>query len=110
MKQLDNEIIRAIKYFSLFAYNPTGKEIYTFLQAKINRNSFDIELDRMVKQKKISASKDTPPQYSIRKIKNQKSKIKVSENKLNKWQFRAYIKLISLFPQIELVGLSGIFR
>ncbi|MFA6081425.1 MAG: hypothetical protein WC741_03375 [Patescibacteria group bacterium] len=105
--KLDKAILKTIKYFSFFAYNPTEKEIHMFLQAKISRNSLDIELNSMIKQKRISASKDTPPQYSIRKVKDQKSKVKNSREKLNSWRFKAYVKLISLFPQIKLVGLSG---
>ncbi|MFA6532371.1 MAG: hypothetical protein WCT22_00040 [Patescibacteria group bacterium] len=106
MKQLNNGVIKVIKYFSFFEYNPTGKEIYTFLQAKIDKNSLNIKLDNMVKQKKISASKDTPPQYSIgRKISN--IKYQISKRKLNNWRYKAYIQLLSLFPQIKLAGLSG---
>src|SRR3989344_1104746 len=107
-RKMEKEIMSVLKYFSFFAYNPTSEEIYTFLQAKINKNSLNIKLDRMVRQKLIvNYNKYTPPQYSIRKIKDQKSKIKNSEKKLNNLRFRLYVKLISLFPQIKLIGLSG---
>ncbi|PIP63217.1 hypothetical protein COW97_03705, partial [Candidatus Roizmanbacteria bacterium CG22_combo_CG10-13_8_21_14_all_34_12] len=88
---MEKKIISVLKYFSFFAYKPTLEEIHTFLPVKIDKNKL----------------KYTPPQYSIRKIKDQKSKIKNSKKKLNSWRFRTYIKLISLFPQIKLVGLSG---
>jgi len=88
---MEKKIISVLKYFSFFAYQPTLEEIHTFLPVKIDKNKL----------------KYTPPQYSIRKIKDQKSKIKNSKKKLNSWRFRTYIKLISLFPQIKLVGLSG---
>ncbi len=35
------------------------------------------------------------------------AKRKISKRKLNSWRFRLYLRLISLFPQIKLVGLSG---
>ena len=77
MRQLNKGIIKVLKYFSFFAYNPTSEEIYTFLQAKINRNSFNIKLDRMVRQKVIvNCNKYTPPQYSIKKVKSEKLRVK----------------------------------
>jgi len=88
---MEKKIISVLKYFSFFAYQPTLEEIHTFLPVKIDKNKL----------------KYTPPQYNIKKIKDQKSKIKNSKKKLNSWRFRTYIKLISLFPQIKLVGLSG---
>lgn len=109
---INKEILKTIKYFSFFAYHPTLTEIHTFLQAKISKNELNKELVRMIKLKKILYSQiHTPPQYSIRNIKDQsaswRTKIKTSQKKLNYWRFRVYIKLISLFPQIKLVGLSG---
>ena len=80
---MEKEIAKVIKYFSFFAYHPTLDEIYTFLRVKINKQKL----------------KYTPPQYSIRR--------KISQKKLNNWRFRAYLRLISLFPQIKLIGLSG---
>jgi len=91
MKQLNKEIIKVIKYFSFFAYYPTLDEIHTFLQVKIDKKRL----------------KYTPPQYSIKEIKNLEFRIKNSKKKLNNLRFRLYIRLISLFPQIKLIGLSG---
>ena len=118
---MDNKIIKVIKYFSFFGYYPTLNEIYTFLEAKISINSLEKKINKMVKEKLLLASKYTPPQYSIGKSKDQPrsnrgqrstpiksgSKIKNSEKKLNNWRFRLYMRLISLFSQIKLVGLSG---
>ena len=87
---MEKEINSVIKYFSFFAYRPTLEEIHTFLKAKINKNDFKKELNRL---------KYTPPQYSIKR--------KISRKKLNNWRYKAYIKLISFLPQIKLVGLSG---
>ena len=121
MKQLNKEIIKVIKYFSFFAYYPTLDEIHTFLQVKITKNELNGELKRI---------KYTPVEYSMlsqnSKVKSQKlkSKIKnsneamkqwnnltnrkqISQSKLNSSRFKLYIKLLSIFPQILLVGLSG---
>jgi hypothetical protein len=87
---MEKKIISVLKYFSFFKYYPTSEEIYTFLQVKINKNEFKKELKRI---------KYTPPQYSIGK--------KISKRKLNNWRYKAYIQLLSLFPQIKLIGLSG---
>jgi hypothetical protein len=103
---MDNKAIKVIKYFSFFAYYPTFKEIYTFLEAEISKNSLKNKLDQMLKDRKIF-TKYTPPQYSIGKIKDQRSRRKNSQKKLDDWRFRLYRRLIYMFPQIKLVGLSG---
>lgn len=91
---INKEILKTIKYFSFFAYQPTLKEIHTFLRVKISKK----ELKAIFRH--------TPPQYSIgRKILN--IKYQISKRKLQNWRYRSYIKLLSLFPQIKLVGLSG---
>ena len=87
---MEKEIISVLKYFSFFAYQPTLEEIHTFLPAKISKNELKMELDRL---------KYTPPQYSIER--------KISKRKLKNWRFKVYVKLLSFFPQIKLVGLSG---
>ena len=87
---MENEIASVIKYFAFFAYHPTLEEIYQFLQVKISKGQLQAELDRL---------KYTPPQYSMRK--------KISRKKLDNWRYKAYILMLSLFPQIKLIGLSG---
>ena len=118
MKQLNNKVIKVLKYFAIFAYYPTLEEIHTFLQAKISKNELNIELDYMVKLKLIELyARYTPPQYSMGGIKNNNETMKqwnnlhkrrqISQFKLNSFRFKLYIKLLSIFPQIKLVGLSG---
>jgi len=112
---INKEILKTIKYFLFFAYYPTLEEIHTFLQAKISKNELNIELDYMVKLKLIELyARYTPPQYSIGNAKVKYPSFakasegkQISKRKLNNWRYQAYIKLISLFPQIRLVGLSG---
>ena len=103
---MDNKVVKVIKYFSFFGYYPTLNEIYTFLQARIGKNSLEKKINKMVKKKILLASKYTPPQYSIvKKISN--IKYQISKKKLNNWKFKIYISLLSLAPQIKLIGLSG---
>ncbi|MEK7597724.1 MAG: hypothetical protein AAB441_03725 [Patescibacteria group bacterium] len=87
---INKEILKTIKYFSFFAYHPTLDEIYTFLSVKIDKNKL----------------KYTPPQYSIGG-KKLNIKYQISKKKLKNWRFKIYTKLLSLAPQIKLVGLSG---
>lgn len=106
MKKIDQEIIKVIKYFSIFAYYPTLKEIHTFLQAEISENSLEKSLDKLIGKREVATSKDTPPQYSIRK-KISNNKYQISKKKLGGWRYLTFIKIASLFPQIRLIGLSG---
>ncbi len=80
---MEQNLKKVLKYFSFFAYNPRLDEVYTFFPIKISKKSL----------------KYTPPQYSIGR--------KISKRKLQNWRYRSYIKLLSFFPQIRLVGLSG---
>lgn len=95
---MDKKIASTIKYFAVFDYFPNFMDVYTFFPIKTSKK----RLRKLLKNKKYTVG-----EYSKNKIKNQKSKIKISEHKLNNWRFRAYLKLISPFPQIKLVGLSG---
>jgi len=109
---MEKEIKSVLKYFSFFAYYPTSEEIYTFLQAKIDKNSLNIKLDRMVRQKLIVNCKlkiENCDRYTVGEYSKNISDIKyqISKKKLRNLRFRLYIKLVSLFPQIKLVGLSG---
>ena len=109
---MEKEIKSVLKYFSFFAYYPTSEEIYTFLQAKIDKNSLNIKLDRMVRQKLIVNCKlkiENCDRYTVGEYSKKISDIKyqISKKKLRNLRFRLYIKLVSLFPQIKLVGLSG---
>jgi len=117
---INKKILKTIRYFSLFAYYPTLTEIYTFLQAEISKNELKKELEDMVKQKLIISSQPlmdnsqryTVGEYGIKNIKDPSfakasEGRQISKRKLNSIRFRAYIKLLNLFSQIKLVGLSG---
>ncbi|MFN4212839.1 MAG: hypothetical protein ACK4FL_02655 [Microgenomates group bacterium] len=121
-------ILRVLHYFSFFEYSPTFEEIYTFLPIKTSKIALKkalLNLERRKKIKKIDirysifdiGNKYTPVEYSI-KSKNYpisniqypisyKKRYETSKKKLGNWKLRLYLKLLSFFPQIRLVGLSG---
>lgn len=129
---MEKEIIQTLKYFSLFSYPPTAEEIYIFLPKKLEKQCFLGILEKLTKQRLITIHRfkkeqfgnsdlefsDYPRytlgEYGIKKsqisnlkTQNFQNRYEISQNKLNSPRFKLYIKLISLFPQIKLVGLSG---
>mgnify|MGYP005850794827 FL=1 len=109
------EVFKVLKYFSFFSYYPTFEEIYTFYPKAITRKQLKIQLLTLVRKKRIYYEKKsqryTLGGYSIRDLKSQilnvKTKFVISQKKISSWRFRLYIKLLSLFSQIKLIGLSG---
>lgn len=114
---MEDSILESIKYFSFFNYPPTKEETYCFLKEKASFDHFTSILENKAKKGIIITKNNinyTLPEYSIKadqisKIKYQKylQRQANSIKKLHNWRFKLYIKLISLFPQIKLVGLSG---
>ena len=106
---MQKAILRAFEYFNFFLYPISFEEIYQYLEIKISKKRLKQELKQLITEKTVFYRHGlyTLGEYSKNKVKSQKSKVKSSQEKLNNWRFRAYIKLISLFPQIKLVGLSG---
>ncbi len=123
-------IISVIKYFAFFDYAPSFEEIYRFLPEKTTKKELKQELRYLVRKKLIKNLKlkienfdrYTLGEYSIKSQKsptdsdgkiqnskslNQKLRLQMSYKKLKNLRFQLYIKLLSLFPQIKLVGLSG---
>jgi len=118
---MDKNLASVIKYFAIFGYNPSFNDIYTFFPEKISKK----QLKTLIKAKKY-----TLPEYPITsqksKVKSQNLNSKVKNNnitieqynnflnkqriskiKLSSFRFKLYIKLLSFFPQIKLIGLSG---
>ncbi|OGK12689.1 hypothetical protein A3C98_05355 [Candidatus Roizmanbacteria bacterium RIFCSPHIGHO2_02_FULL_37_15] len=82
-----------------------GSKYSNFISS--NFQSFDFAQDR-------PPTSNALPRYTLTQYKktneamNQwNNRQKISINKLNSWRFKLYTKLLSLFPQIKLVGLSG---
>jgi predicted nucleotidyltransferase len=127
---LENEVLKTIRYFSFFDYPPNFEEIYTFLGKKATKKKVEKVLGDLERQKKIKkikdfkkvtrytlqvTSEDTVGEYSKKfKIQNLNLKIKkynkrylFSQEKLQKWRLKLYLKILSFFPQIKLIGFSG---
>lgn len=103
MNKIDNKRIniklkKIFHYFAIFDYFPSFWDVYTFFPTKISQKQL---------KKIYEAKKYTVGEYSKSKSRSQKSRYVISKKILNNWRFRAYVKLISLFSQIKLVGLSG---
>jgi len=127
---LENEVLKTIRYFSFFDYPPSFEEIYTFLGKKATKKKVEEALKSLEGQKKIKKIEDlnnvtrytlyviyndTVGEYSI-KLKNKNEKLKIerynkrylfSQKKLENWRVRLYLKILSFFPQIKLIGFSG---
>ncbi len=115
-------VTKALAYFSRFQYPPTFEEIRMFYPKKVSRKRLQGEIDELVKRKKIveihfyHQDELKTKRYSLgeysKKIQNSKFRIqnfiKKYKNSLEKiGKIQVYLKLINLFPQIRLVGLSG---
>ncbi len=111
--RVKKDLLRTISYFLEFKYAPTFEEIYTCFPIKTSRARLQSILNLLltenkviiqVKDRQYNQSRYTIQGYSTLlnnlkfKIQNSKLKIKKIEN---------YIRLLSKFPQIELIGLSG---
>jgi len=128
------EIIKTLKYYSIFRYPPTRHEIYTFLNKKYVKLALKKKLDELVENGRVlrkeykNIYKDnillklnaqiniqtdltacdtyryTLGEYSIF-LTQTKKKEKESVKKLKK--IECYLKILSKLPQIKLIGLSG---
>ncbi len=95
---MDKNLASIIDYFAIFEYFPEKEDVYTFFPVKISEKRLNTLYE---------AKKYTVGEYSKNNFRDQKSRLIISKKKLKNWRFRAYIKLISLFPQVRLIGLSG---
>ncbi len=90
---MQKEIEEVLKYFAQFSYAPSLDEIYTFLPVKVTKEKLRQEF-----------KKYTLPQYS-NFLKKKAERKRYSQNKIKK--ISTYLKILSFFPQIKLIGLSG---
>jgi hypothetical protein len=106
---MQKDIIRVLNYFKIFSYSPSFKNIYIFLNKKSNRYILQKTLEKMISNKKISKSGDlyTLGEYNKGKLEIRNSKFEISQKKLNNWRFRVFVRLISIFLYIKLIGVSG---
>lgn len=105
---MEKEIIKVIKYFTFFSYTPSFEEIYTFLAVKISKKQLLVKLEELVEKGVLIKTNKivlyTLPQYS-NFLKNRTIRTRISLKKINKIRF--YVQLLSFFPEIRFVGLSG---
>lgn len=116
---MEKSLTQVIKYFSIFKYPPNFDEIYSFFPKKTSRKALRKVILEMERQKKIKTIYETSlvelrgqrytmGEYTTREYaKSLNERRQISEKKLNGWRFRAYLKLVSLLPQVRLIGLSG---
>ncbi len=114
MTQLHKEIIHTISYFGFFEYAPKFDEIHTFLPKKVSIHGLQKELDELVKKKIIlrlniddeNMSRYTLGEYSMR-VRSPKLQVRSRNSIFKINQAQKYIRILSWFPQIRLIGLSG---
>lgn len=107
---LHKTIIEVVNYYTYFQYAPTLNEIYNFLTIKTTKNDLKIALSQLVAQGKIATinyKRSTlyalPPLcISTQYISDKRA---LAQHKLK--YIQQYIKFIRLFPQIQLVAVSG---
>jgi len=101
-------VLETIRYFSFFKFAPDFGEIYTFLKKKSSKKDLESILENMEEKKVLIRSKNgdlyTTPQYTLY-FRDRLIRQQISQNKLRKIQL--FLKILSWFPQIELIGLSG---
>ncbi len=124
---IEAEIITSLWYFYFFKYSPNLEEIHTFLKKKCSKQRLTKILETMAGKKILRKAKIdaryTHGEYSIIHSQQVKStflcalypkkhlfslcarKRRISIGKIKK--ISHYIRILSLFPQIQLVGLSG---
>lgn len=103
---MQQDVVQTLKYFSLFDYSPTFEEILVFLTRKTNPQNLQKSIKTLIKGNRLSEKDNryTLGEY-IKTARNLKKRVQISEAKIQK--LRPFLKLISLFPQVKLVGLSG---
>ena len=105
------DIADVFTYFSQFSYAPSFDEIHRFLKIPISSKDLQVLLKKMTIQGSV-VEKNTPKgkiytlgEYS--RLSFQDSNTKYQSSKLKMRKIRPYVRLLSYFPQIKLIGLSG---
>lgn len=108
VKETETDVLRTIRYFLFFNYPPNLAEIHTFLRKKTSKNDVASILEKMKQKKLLTAIKNdfryTLGEYSST-VQNWEYRKRISEQKIKKIQ--PFIGILSKFPQIQLVSLSG---
>lgn len=105
---MEESIYKTLHYFALFSYPPTIEELWTFLEKKTSKNNVKQIVYMLSKSKKLItdtyANRVTlagyPSFFSMQKRRN-----RITEEKRGKVEL--FMKILSYFPWIQLVGYSG---
>lgn len=111
---MQDQILRVINYFALFSFPPSLDEIYTFLETPTTKKQLHEDLHYLVKKgilihQNLWVHHEKVPCFTLPhrsflfQVRVQREII--SLQKLER--IENYLKLISLLPQIQFVGLSG---
>lgn len=116
---MEEEVIKVVKYFSIFKYPPNFEEIYTFFPRKASKKAVKMAILNLERHKNlksiykrpdnvIGGQRYTVGEYTIQEyISSLSKRRKITSNKLNSKRFRLCLKLISSLPQVKLIGISG---
>lgn len=109
------KVIQTIRYFLFFNYPPNFEEIHTFLKKKVTKKGLASILEKM-KKKNLVKSYKKQDRYTLGEYGN---KIEKRGWRIGNWtvreghsqskiqKIRFFLRILSWFPQIQLVGLSG---
>ncbi len=107
---MEKEVIQVLHYFQQFQYLPTFDELHLFLKAKSSIVYLGRVLDILIGKKIVLKVKiDKEYRYTLYKYSRIKNtyELRLKNSKLKLRHVRHYLRLLSLFPQIKLIGLSG---
>lgn len=106
---MEKEIEKTFQYFGFFDYAPLKDEIYSFLEKKAPYKVFEAKMKTLVFNKRVKALPISPVRYTLGEYTISGSrmvkKIRKSIRKIKK--VALYVKILAIFPQIKLIGLSG---
>ncbi len=107
---MDKDIYKTLRYFHFFEYAPTFDELYLYTERKMTQERLRKKLSELIKQKTIkinrlnNLNRYTLGGYSREYIHIRKRQF-YSKQKIKK--IKTYLRILSFFPQIEFVGISG---
>ena len=113
MTSFEKAVLRTVRYFDFFSYPPTIKEIHLFLSQKKTLAALKKKTNSLLDQKKLMELKfmaassryhlfNTLGEYSIKKF-----VFREKQARLKRKIGSRYWHLLSLFPQIKMVAISG---
>ena len=106
---MEKTIIATLNYFQYFDYAVSLDEIYWYLTKRIDKKRLDHTVEQLLLQKKLffhqKIQRYTLGGYSIDDYRNVLLKQSISQKKLIK--IRHFVKWLSVFTEIKLIGISG---